>query len=941
MKFYLKKTLSVLVAAVLLATTLFAGVTVSADSNVVARYLVTSDVHNLNSDLSDAIEVTYEYAQTQTYKGFDAILIAGDMTNKGTVKEYDDFFAAVNVTLDSLFDEGNEPKLIASMGNHDYGNKTNTDEVNAEYRARFEEYFGYAPSYTHDINGVKFINISMSSHVNKNLDFDWLEQQLAAAVAENPDAVINVVTHIPIVNTVFGSEKEHGNGIEYPNNRLDEILSNYPNAILWTGHSHAYIGSEKSLYQDEAGGYSAINTGSFSTAGAYYTSADQIIGTVNSEQLKNFYIVETYANDTSRVRRYDLKNDQFFANDWLIGAGYDNTLAGRLAATEAPYFPEGSAITIGGGVKGMMLSVPDAMDDEGVELYKVTVTDGETTTTTKVMRHYYYTVVDPIQLLSVKDLAPNTEYTATVTAVDFFGKESEPLTTTFTTGDYVEGLDTLYEGAIDASEWTGSTNRISDGIFGADHSSSIHAITLANNIDLGNKFEIAVDFVRNETNLSDACYSLIQMGELSFAMRRTGASNTLALCYGFSGSNLSFDGDYVIKQVNAPSTNVKEEYRILFDNGNITVYRSGAVVLYVSAEEFAEFIGGEYDFSKTAISLKLAEKWIITVNSARFETFTLKTNIPQSASYTFADMPFDTENWTIIGTAGSVNADSKFVISSGSTSTAIKANETMNLGNNFTANFTHNRGQINADAAEFSFAQIGDIGIMLQNRYDEDTAYVSLCHGYNAIANSKTAPSAEEILAKSANLGSPESAHNYSIDFNNGQIKVYRDGLVVLTYDATALNLDFSNTQVAFQLNETWVSSSVVYFSNFYVTRSFTIDELNTAIAGLVVDGKLVASEEEVYTANAMYNALSSYQLPLVEDAETLTLANKLLTKVIGDVNGDKLITSTDYNALRLSLLGYNNEYEADALDVDQSGEVNSADSLALLQHMLGIATLG
>ena len=391
MKFYLKKALAVLTVSVMLLS-MFAGLTASAENAVVARYLVTSDVHNLNGDLSAAIEATYNYAQTQSYKGFDAIAVAGDLTNHGTDDEFTAFRTAVDSTLDQYFDEGEAPQLVAIMGNHDYGNKSNSEEVNAAYRNSFERIIGCTPSDVYEINGVTFIGVSMPSHVNENIDFAWLEEQLAAATAKNPNGIINILTHVPLTNTCFGSE----DGLSYKS-RLRGILEQYPNAILWAGHTHAYIGNERSLYQNESG-FSAINTGSFSTASTYYDTS-VVSGTVGSEYVKAFYIVEAYANGDSRVRRYDLKNGKFFDKDWYIGADYDNTLAGRTEATEAPYFAEDSALTIGGGIEGTLIYLPDAADDEGVEFYKTTITDGENTIENTTMRHYYYSVVNPVQII--------------------------------------------------------------------------------------------------------------------------------------------------------------------------------------------------------------------------------------------------------------------------------------------------------------------------------------------------------------------------------------------------------------------------------------------------------------------------------------------------------------------------------------------------------------
>ncbi len=91
----------------------FERIKIEHESDPILRMLVISDVHNKTDRLSKAIASTWSYAQTQQYKGFDAILIVGDLTDNGTDEELS---AIMSAYKNAVAATGQSIPLISSVG---------------------------------------------------------------------------------------------------------------------------------------------------------------------------------------------------------------------------------------------------------------------------------------------------------------------------------------------------------------------------------------------------------------------------------------------------------------------------------------------------------------------------------------------------------------------------------------------------------------------------------------------------------------------------------------------------------------------------------------------------------------------------------------------------------------------------------------------------------
>lgn len=70
----------------------------------------------------------------------------------------------------------------------------------------------------------------------------WLARELEKASKDTPDKPIFVMTHNQPKDTCYGSE-------DWGDSSLNEVMSKYPNAVIFSGHSHYSILDERPIAQ--------------------------------------------------------------------------------------------------------------------------------------------------------------------------------------------------------------------------------------------------------------------------------------------------------------------------------------------------------------------------------------------------------------------------------------------------------------------------------------------------------------------------------------------------------------------------------------------------------------------------------------------------------------------------------------------------------------------
>ena len=396
------------------------------------RFVVCSDTHVLGGGntameqrIAKMMELAYaEAAADPTYKGIDALLTVGDLTNDGTKDEFDRFWGAVSGALQP------ETRFLGVVAkNHD-----GYEMSRAEMRGYYTSLTGNDADFHVVIGGYHFIGVSASAKDGIHYDAGqlvWLKKQLDAATKEDPNRPVFVMHHEPVRDTVYGSSLYDGWGVT----RFTPVLRQYPQVVDLAGHSHYPLNDPRSIWQ---GAFTAIGTG------AVYYSEFTVEGLrtyhpADSNDTSTCWIMELNAAHDLRVRGYDVLAGKLLCEEVLKnpadGANREYTPAKREAASKAPAFAAGAPLRVETGFGECKVTAPAAVSTDGmpVTLYRVCAKNklGATAAESWVLPSYYRAAAQDEIELTLSNLAAG-EYTVYVTAENAYGKQSEPLQTKIT-----------------------------------------------------------------------------------------------------------------------------------------------------------------------------------------------------------------------------------------------------------------------------------------------------------------------------------------------------------------------------------------------------------------------------------------------------------------------------------------------------------------------------
>lgn len=351
----------------------------------------------------------------------DMILFAGDIGDLGTYFAFETYVSAI----DEVFGE-NKPIVQTIMGNHDYWSKSFLTYRNHTFA--YKTVIGSSPWTHYVVNGYHFIGASPNTG-GMTMAYGgtalWLDKELKKATAESDGKPVFVMTHNAPLNTTYGST-------EWGDSTLDNVLSKYPNAIVFSGHVHCPLLDERSIWQ---GDYTVLNTQSLS-----YTELgelDRESGTVppNAEATPMGYIMEITEDNISihRMNFADGKNgyEEKSDNVWSFSLPYENDLKysfeNRIQNNTAPVMVAQTA-TVSKENSKIVLSFDAGEDDDFVHSYKVVI-DGEET---KYFFSDFYNGIDSMSKTVKIELElpdSNKEHTYEIYAVDSWGAESSSCAT--------------------------------------------------------------------------------------------------------------------------------------------------------------------------------------------------------------------------------------------------------------------------------------------------------------------------------------------------------------------------------------------------------------------------------------------------------------------------------------------------------------------------------
>ena len=368
-----------------------------------------------------------------------------------------DHEAFINLMKNSMANAGiSDTQVQVTIGNHD-----SVDHVVANMKQQYvqnnaEDWFPADTGYYHkEVNGFDFIYLNGND--TSDAQATWLKNEMEVIAAAQTDGVVKPVflfTHIPLKSTLDYDE--------YTTNstKLTNILKSYPQAIIFSGHSHVPLSRDDAINQDA--GFTAINEGSVKyswvpKSSTYTYRADGSVQETNEFPITQAAVVEVYA-DRVEVNRVTVNADwgDAKANDYLPVEPYNNggVVAGqpwvirrgattdewtanfeykksqRTARAQAPQFAEGAKPAISGEERTATVTFPQAEDAQKVDKYLIELVNANTGKTEKSMKVWSENVFSPIPeklTYAFDGLAAGTSYRAKVTAYNDYGTASEPV----------------------------------------------------------------------------------------------------------------------------------------------------------------------------------------------------------------------------------------------------------------------------------------------------------------------------------------------------------------------------------------------------------------------------------------------------------------------------------------------------------------------------------
>ena len=356
-----------------------------ADSRPNLTFGVVSDVHvRLNSDGKGISKThdcttlvhTFEWFRDQ---GVDAVMIVGDIADKGMVEELQAVADAwLKVFPGSKAPDGRKVERVFVYGNHDwegcrYGNfaaKIYPDKnemarhiLRADMKGNWERLFDepYEPIYRKEINGYTFVGAHWQADRCRGRNekaFDHVGGWFDAHGRDiDPSRPMFYCQHPHPMDTVYGRWAwGHDCGV------TTKALSAFPNAVAFSGHSHYSLTDERSIWQ---GAFTSLGTSSLRYTGMTYNQHPGVgyENTGGGPACDPYKVMPSYAagdgrqgmlvrvyDDCISFRRREFVKDRLLGDDWVMPLPSVEpkpfTFKGRSAASKAPEFADGDRIEV-------------------------------------------------------------------------------------------------------------------------------------------------------------------------------------------------------------------------------------------------------------------------------------------------------------------------------------------------------------------------------------------------------------------------------------------------------------------------------------------------------------------------------------------------------------------------------------------------------------------
>lgn len=400
------------------------------------KIAVLSDLHFKTDD--SAVDTAFITMMEQfKTENLDVVMITGDIGYACEEAEYEKFWAA----WDTVFpDAESAPELVIVSGNHEFDRAVFGKETYGEAVERILRVFNFGEEMNQHkvVNGYHFITVNSESEYTHGkfteVSATWLKAQLDAAVAENPNMPIFVTAHQPLLNTTYGSDWDASLN---KTAALYEVLKDYPQVVFFAGHSHYPMENERSIYQDTftCVDVTSMNYMSIEDGSKNYDYQGALLVTVSGAD-KQIVIDRYKINHGAEGDTAEKIKESWTLNLPLNPAEFTYTAA-RAESRTAPTFAEGSTVTFSDVTQNTAKVIfPAGSHDDYVHAYNITVKNGETVAVKQTVNgDFHKPAAQQASSFTVKvsGLEAGVTYTVEVTAVESFGKESQPITAELTT----------------------------------------------------------------------------------------------------------------------------------------------------------------------------------------------------------------------------------------------------------------------------------------------------------------------------------------------------------------------------------------------------------------------------------------------------------------------------------------------------------------------------
>ncbi|PEC49138.1 hypothetical protein CON00_12845 [Bacillus sp. AFS096315] len=223
--------------------TVLASSTPEKDTSYKFSFMAISDTHsNVKGDSNDII--LNEAMNDAVNNNVKSVSVVGDLTDYGTDAQYDTFMSTMN-----KYPELNRNYVF---GNHDVRWMNGFETA----KNRFLTHTGMPAVYFDKwINGYHFIYLATEtddkdSAYLSDTQLNWLKVKLAEGA--NKSKPIFLFVHQPLGNTVSMTRPEDGyQSDEVQDQKFKDIVGEYPQSVLITGHVHDDIRLPGTLYNKQ------------------------------------------------------------------------------------------------------------------------------------------------------------------------------------------------------------------------------------------------------------------------------------------------------------------------------------------------------------------------------------------------------------------------------------------------------------------------------------------------------------------------------------------------------------------------------------------------------------------------------------------------------------------------------------------------------------------